>query len=115
MTDSYSYLLIKAVLTLVFVLGIMGAVLYAVRYYMRRSGRGGAAKASSPIRVLSTFFLGQKKNLAIVEVAGEILVLGITPNSITCLTRVDRAGASEELKKMEASRARPFFDIFKSF
>ncbi|MBI5901892.1 MAG: flagellar biosynthetic protein FliO [Deltaproteobacteria bacterium] len=113
MTESYSYLLIKAVLTLVFVLGVMGAALYAVRHYMRRSGSGGGAKPSSPIKVLSTFFLGQKKNLAIVEVAGEVLVLGITPNSITCLTKVERNEAVQELKKLETSRAIPFFNIFK--
>ncbi|MBI5491669.1 MAG: flagellar biosynthetic protein FliO [Deltaproteobacteria bacterium] len=113
MTDSYSYLLIKAVLTLVFVLGVMGVVLYAVRYYMRRSGRGGGAKASSPIKLLSTFFIGQKKNLAIVEVAGEVLVLGITPNSITCLTKVERNEALQELRKLEPSRAIPFFNVFK--
>lgn len=113
MTDSYSYLLIKAALTLVFVLGMMGAALFAVRRFTRRSGRGGGARPSSPIKVLSTFFLGQKKNLAIVEVAGEVLVLGITPNSITCLTKVERNEAVQELKKLEASRAIPFFNAFK--
>lgn len=113
MTDSYSYLLIKAVLTLVFVLGLMGVALYAVRRYTQRSGRAGGAKPSSPIRLLSTFFLGQKKNLAIVEVAGEVLVLGITPTSITCLTKVERNEAVQELRKLESSRAIPFFNAFK--
>lgn len=113
MTDSYSYLLIKAVLTLVFVLGLMWAALYAVRRYTRKSGGWGGAKPSSPIRLLSTFFLGQKKNLAIVEVAGEVLVLGVTPNSITCLTKVERNEAVQELRKLESSRTIPFLNVFK--
>lgn len=113
MTDSYLYLLIKAVLTLGFILAILGASLYALKHFMKGGGmkagkRGGAA----PVKVISNSFLGQKKNLAIVDIAGEILVLGITPTSITCLAKVEKPEAIDELKKLDGVRMRPFLNLF---
>lgn len=111
MTDSYTYLLLKAVITLVFVLGLLGLSLYALKYYMNRAGKQGT-RLASPVRVLNTFFLGQKKNLAIVEVAGEVLVLGITPSAVTFLTRLEKGEAVEELKKTQGSRSRTILNLF---
>lgn len=112
MTDSYLYLLVKSILTLLFVLGLMGAALYALRLYMRKSGAAsvkGVAKA--PVRVITTAYLGPKRNIAVVEVAGEVLVLGLTPQSITFLTKVEDAGAKEELQKLGENRKRPLFGL----
>lgn len=110
MTESYLYLLVKAIVVLTFVLGLLVASLYLLKRFYGARGltRGG----KNPVRVLTTAFLGQKKNLAVVEVAGEVLVLGITPGSITCLSKVEDPRAIEELKSREASGTRPFFGIF---
>lgn len=112
MTDSYMYLLIKAILTLTFVLGLLGVSLYALKHYMNRTGKGQASKVSAPVKVLSTFFLGQKKNLTVVEVAGEVLVLGVTPASVTFLTKLEKKEAVEELKKANGSRSRNILSLF---
>lgn len=118
MTGSYAYLLIKAILTLAFVLGLLALCVYAIRLYM--NGRGGAKGAGSgarpgrndaPVKVLFTSFLGAKKNLAIVEVAGEVLVLGVTPTTINFLTRIEDGRAVEELKRNQGRR-NPFLKIF---
>lgn len=111
MNDSYLYLLTKAVITLVFVLGLLGVSLYALKQYMKRGGKG-AAKSKPPVKVLNTFILGQKKNLAIVEVAGEIIVLGITPASIHFLTKIEREDSIEELKKFQGAGTRSIFNMF---
>ncbi len=114
MTGSYAYLFIKAIVTLVFVLALLGVSLYAFKYFIGRkgaSGLGGGFKA--PIKVLTTSFIGQKKNLAIVDVAGELLVLGITPESITCLTKLERPEVVEELKRFNDTRKRPLFGLFR--
>ncbi len=111
MNGSYLYFLAKALLTLVFVLGLMFAFLYVLRYFMGR-GKGGIQGLKSPIRVVSTFFMGQKKNLAIVEVAGEWLVLGVTQNSITMLTKLESPDSIEELKKISGSRKASLFNLF---
>lgn len=111
MTDSYLYLLVRGVLTLVLVLGLMGISLYALKYFTRAS-KGGKNGAFTPMKVLSTSFLGQKKNITIVDVAGEILVLGITQSSITFLTKIEEPQTKEELRKMNGAGTRPFLNIF---
>ncbi|MBI5587528.1 MAG: flagellar biosynthetic protein FliO [Deltaproteobacteria bacterium] len=112
MTDSYAYLLIKAIITLSFVLGLLGVSLYALKYYMNRSGKGGSSRASSPVKVLNTFFLGQKKNLTIVEVAGEVMVLGVTPTTVTFLAKIEKKESLEELKRLNGSRSRNILSLF---
>ena len=103
MTDQYGYMLVKAVLTLAFVLGLIGVSLYALRYWMKKGGMAGATKRRAPVRVLTTTFLGNKRNLTIVEVTGEILVLGITPTSITFLTKIEDPAAVEELRAIKTA------------
>lgn len=112
MTDSYTYLLIKAVITLTFVLGLLGVSLYALKYYLKRSGKGAGARVTAPVRVLNTFFLGQKKNLTIVEVAGEVLVLGVTPTSVSFLTKLEKNESVEELKRAAGSGPRNILSLF---
>ena len=115
MNGSYSYHFVKAILTLGFVLGLLLVSVYAIRIYMnRRTGKdkSGAARAvnASPVMVLHTSALGAKKNIAIVDVAGEVLVLGITPSSINMLAKIEDIGAIEALRKRHSAR-RPFFNL----
>jgi flagellar biogenesis protein FliO len=112
MTDSYTYLLIKAVITLTFVLGLLGVSLYALKYYLKRSGKGASARGANPVRVLNTFFLGQKKNLTIVEVAGEVLVLGVTPASVSFVAKLEKSESVEELKRAAGSGQRNILSLF---
>ena len=112
MTDSYLYLLVKSILTLLFVLGLMAAALYALRLYMGKSSSAPVKGAKAAVKVITTAFLGPKRNIAIVEVAGEVLVLGLTPQSITFLTKVEDAAAKEELRKLGENRKRPLLGLF---
>ena len=115
MNGAYSYLFVKAILTLAFVLGLLLVSVYAIRLYMgRRAGTeqngGGRPGNAPPVKVLFSSGIGSKKNLAIVDVAGEVLVLGITQTSINLLTKIDDSDAIEELKK-RCSAKRPFFSL----
>lgn len=112
MTESYAYFFIKAIVTLVFVLALLGVALYAFRYFMGKRGASGKG-IGSPIKVLTTSFIGQKKNLVIVDVAGELLVLGVTAESITCLTKLDRPEVVDELKRFGDTQRRPLFGLFR--
>ncbi|MBL0716789.1 MAG: flagellar biosynthetic protein FliO [Desulfosarcina sp.] len=49
------------------------------------------------IKVLDTSFLGVKKNISIVEVPGAVLVLGITNDNISFLTKINK---EDVMKKM---------------
>lgn len=111
MNDSYLYLLVKSILTLMFVLGLMGAALYALKLYMRKSGAPEGKGHAPAVKVITSAFMGPKRNIAVVEVAGEVLVLGLTPQSITLLTKIEDAQVKEELKKMGDNRKRPLLGL----
>lgn len=110
MNEPYAYLLTKALLTLITVLGLMGLSLWAFRKTMGKDAALPGKKTGAPIKVVTTSFLGQKKNLAVVEVAGEMLVLGVTPTSINFLTKIESSQAKEELKNLKKSSG--LFNIF---
>lgn len=112
MNGSYLYFLVKALLMLLFVLGLMFAFLWVLRYFMNKGAGAGIQGLKSPIRVVSTFFMGQKKNLTIVEVAGEWLLLGVTQNSISMLAKLENPDAIEALKKIGGSRKTSLFGFF---
>ncbi len=113
MTDSYLYMFTKAILMLGVVIAVMLLLLWLLKTYMNRGGARLGAKYASPVKVLSTSFLGPKKSISIVDVAGELLVLGVTAESITCLTTLDSAEAIDEIKKYEADRPKPVFKLFR--
>ncbi len=108
MNGSYLYLFLKSIVMLAFVLALLAGVLYALKYWM--GGRKGpSSNAAVPFRVISTLFLGQKRNLAVVEVADVYLLIGITPGAITCLAKLDSPEAVSGMKKMGASPERRLF------
>lgn len=111
MNGSYAYLFAKAVLTLIFVLGLLGLALYALKAYVGRNSKGKPGRLQAPVRVLNTTLLGQKKNLAIVEVAGEVILLGITPTSVNFISKITDSAAVEELKK-NSGPGRGLLNIF---
>jgi flagellar protein FliO/FliZ len=50
------------------------------------------------VNVLGSGFLGPKKNIVLVEVAGEVLVLGMSQNNISLLTNITDPEKIEEIK-----------------
>jgi flagellar protein FliO/FliZ len=49
------------------------------------------------IRVLGTSYIGVKKAITLLDVAGEVLVIGVTNNSITMLTKLESEEARSKL------------------
>lgn len=58
------------------------SVTYGIRKYTKRTD---AKTAATKIRILTQHHLGPKKSIAIIQVAGESLLVGITDHSITML------------------------------
>jgi len=77
------------------VLGVMVLLYYLSRKILMK--RGSFMGREQLIKVLANNYIGVKKQIALVEVAGEWLVLGLTPNQISLLTRIDRK--CSEIKK----------------
>ena len=79
------------------VLGLMFLIFFGFKkYVLKNTVFGGGGKL---VNVLSTNFLAPKKNIALVEVAGEILVLGVSDQNISLLTSIREPGRIDEIKK----------------
>jgi len=84
-TSSLLSAIVKVSGSLLVVVGIMLLVLYAIK----RTGLGsGLGSASSAITVLETRMVAPKKYIAIVDVAGHCLALGITDHAINLLSEL---------------------------
>jgi len=102
--------LLKMVSALAVVLGVMLAVLWAVRKLMKKTGAG--VDDGHAIRVLSTRYLGPKSSIMLVDVLGSVIVVGVTGSQISMLTTITD---EESLERLKSSRAgvgdsQPFLD-----
>ena len=74
---------VKMVLSLLVVLALLWGLYRWARHALPGGGKG------SMIKVLASHYLGTKKSIAIVQVPGQILVLGIGAEQINLLSRID--------------------------
>lgn len=79
-------------LILVVVVILVGAYLYSYMFGLKIKGNKGI------IRIMTNCPIGPKKSIAVVKVVDEYLVLGITPDSITYLTRLESIEGITELE-----------------
>ena len=71
-------------------LGIVLGALFIVFYFARRISKiENSVTNQKLIRVLANKFIGVKKNICAVEVPGALLILGITHNHITLLSKIE--------------------------
>ena len=78
------------------VLGIMFLVFFGFKkYVLKNTMFGGGEKL---VNVLGSGFLAPKKNIVLVEVAGEVLVLGMSQDNISLLTNITDPEKIEEIK-----------------
>lgn len=73
--------LVRVVMGL-FILAVLGA---GGVYYLRRHAKPGLRKNAPQIKVLNQHWLGPKKSLAIIRVAGESILIGVTDQNITMI------------------------------
>lgn len=88
-------MLLRSVLALGLVIALMVGAMYAFR---RFTGPRGAGAGPLPISVISRAFMGQKSSIVIVDVAGEVLVLGISTGAVNLLLRLDDPEVIKDLK-----------------
>ena len=86
---------LNMVAALAAVLGGMFLLVHAARRWMNRSGASGTGPL---VRTLATHPIGIKKSVALVEVPGCVLVLGLSGDRIQVLTRIRDPQALERLR-----------------
>ena len=83
--------LLSAVLSFVFVLGLLLATLW----FVRTRGIGVGAMQGKSLRVVNSLRLGPKHRLDVIEYEGKRLLLGVAANQITLLDNKQLDSASE--------------------
>jgi flagellar biosynthetic protein FliO len=95
-------------------LALVLALIAGSAWAFRRVGRRVSLRAagSGPIHVVSRQYLSDKQYLCLVRVAGDLLLIGVTPERIAPLCRFDRAdeaaGRLGGLVPESSESARPF-------
>ncbi|MFQ5597175.1 MAG: flagellar biosynthetic protein FliO [Nitrospiria bacterium] len=96
MTDPFSTL-VKMISSLLFVLGIIALMAYIGRRFLSTKFRRWGAQPL--IQVVSTTYLGPKREISVIEVGQERLVIGVTPQHISFITRLERTPLSPEAQR----------------
>ena len=78
------------------VLGGLLVVFYFVKRYLKRDGSGSNAQM---IRVIASQYIGIKKNIALVKVPGTILVVGISNDRISLLSKIEDKAILESIEQ----------------
>ena len=89
---------IKMLTALGVVLGGILVVYYFAKRILKRQVGNSKGKM---IRVLESSYIGVKKNISLVEIPGAILVLGITNDNISLLSKIENQETIDGYKKVE--------------
>ncbi len=82
---------------------VLGAIIGVAWLFKRLSG--GALGGAGRVRVVGGAMVGQKERVVIVELEGEWLVLGVTPQQVNLLNKMPRPEGAEPER---AEPAEPF-------
>jgi len=92
---------IKMLTALGVVLGGMLVVYYFAKRILKRQVGNSKGKM---IRVLESSYIGVKKNISLVEIPGAILVLGITNDNISLLSKIENQETIDGYKEDEKEK-----------
>lgn len=92
---------IKMLTALGVVLGGMLLVYYFAKRILKRQVGNSKGKM---IRILESSYIGVKKNISLVEIPGAILVLGITNDNISLLSKIENHEIIDSYKKVEKEK-----------
>ena len=87
------------------VLGGLLVVFYLMKRFFKKDVGGSKERL---IRIVASQYIGIKKNIAMVEVPGAILVLGVSNDNISLLTKIEDKSILESIRQ-EATRMTPSF------
>ncbi len=79
-------LFFQAMGSLALVLGLIGAIAFVLKRYAKSAQL--TSNRADAIRIVGTKMLGGRRCLMLVRVRGQTLLLGVTPQSINCLTEI---------------------------
>lgn len=96
--------LLKMISALALVLGIMIGLAFLVRRFFQQTGM--ATPDGSTITILAVKYLGPKSSIMIVDILGEVVVIGVSNQQMSYLTTLDDEAALEKLRSLNRQRGR---------
>jgi flagellar protein FliO/FliZ len=84
---------IKTAGMLSLVVALLLVVLYLVRRYSLQGGRSLSGK--NPIRMIASYHLAPREKVVLIDVSGERILLGVTPQTINALAILNREDIPE--------------------
>ena len=88
-----------------FVLGGLLVVFYFMKRFLKRDVGGSKGRL---IKVIASQYIGIKKNISLVEIPGSILVVGVSNDNISLLTKIEDKVVLDVLRQ-KSSRITPSF------
>jgi flagellar protein FliO/FliZ len=114
--DSVSFIwsFFKMLIALAVVIAMMIGAAFVLKKYFYRSPE--TMNGNQTIQVISTRYLDPKNSILLVDVLGQVMLLGVSTNQITLLGTVSDPNALESLKMNRLqSKTPPFSESIQSF
>ncbi len=93
---------LKTFAMLCIVVGILILVLFLMKRFLCLKHGSGHGQL---IRVLSSYHMTPKERIALIDVAGEKIVIGITAENINCLAKIEKSEALERIENTKTPGA----------
>jgi flagellar protein FliO/FliZ len=95
---SFFWSFLKMLFALAIVIAIMIGAMVVIKKYFYQAPAGGIGNAM--IHILSTCYLGPKNSFILLEVLGQVLVVGISNHEMSVLATITDSEAMDKLKKL---------------
>ena len=89
------------------VLGGLFVVFYLMKRFLKRDVGGPKEQL---IKVISSQYIGIKKNISLVEIPGSVLVVGISNDNISLLTKIEDKVVLDGIRQQKLREAPSFSD-----
>jgi len=97
-TVSFLPSLVKMLFALALVIGLMIGAMYFIKKILHSTSP--EMDRGSLIRILASRYLGPKNSILIVDVAGEIIVIGLSNSQMSMLTTISDKDALDKLRNI---------------
>ena len=108
---SFFWSFFKMLSSLAVVIAMMIAAMYVIKKYFYQSP--SAANGNAMIDIISTCHLGPKNSFMLIEVLGQVLLVGVSNHDMSVLAAIKDPEALDKLKSLRAHKA--FFPVSDPF
>jgi len=97
-TDLWGVGLKTMAMLCIVIAGLLLVLFLMKRFFYQKDGYN----QGQLIKMLSSYHVAPKERIALIDVAGEKLVIGITPENISCLAKIEDSEALEKIQGVKA-------------